>query len=78
VRRTGDGTVVNGEVASGRFSVFCFRQGRLVAVESLNKPADHVAARRVLATDDRPTAEQVAEPDFSLKAHVNQLAATAG
>jgi hypothetical protein len=27
--------------------------------------------------DDRPTAEQVAEPDFSLKSHVHQLAATA-
>ncbi len=77
VRRPGDSTVVTGDVASGRFSVFCYRDARLVAVESLNKPADHVAARRVLATDDRPTAEQVADPDFSLKTHVHQLAATA-
>ena len=77
VRRPGDSTVVTGDVASGRFSVFCYRDARLVAVESLNRPADHVAARRVLATDDRPTAEQVADPDFSLKTHVHQLAATA-
>jgi 3-phenylpropionate/trans-cinnamate dioxygenase ferredoxin reductase subunit len=77
VRRPGDSAVVNGDVAGGRFSVLCYREGRLVAVESLNKPADHVAARRVLATDVWPTAEQVADPDFSLKAHVNQLAAAA-
>jgi len=77
VRRAGDSAVVTGDVAGGRFSVFCYREARLVAVESLNKPADHVAARRVLATEDRPTAEQVADPHFSLKAHVTQLAAAA-
>ena len=70
VRRPDDDTVVTGDVAGGRFSVFCFRDERLVAVESLNKPADHLAARRVLANDDRPTPEQVADPDFSLKDHV--------
>ncbi|GCB50887.1 NAD(P)/FAD-dependent oxidoreductase [Streptomyces sp. NL15-2K] len=31
------------------FSVLSFREDRLVAVESVNRPADHMAARRVLA-----------------------------
>ena len=42
-----------------------------------NRPADHVAARRVLATDAHPTPEQVADPRFSLKDHAKQLAVAA-
>ncbi|MFE4664648.1 NAD(P)/FAD-dependent oxidoreductase [Streptomyces sp. NPDC056716] len=71
--RHGDSTVVAGDCAGGRFSVFCFRAGRLAAVESLNRPADHLAARRVLAVRDRPTMEQVADPSFSLKEHAKAL-----
>ena len=44
------------------------------AVESLNRPADHIAARRVLAAGQRPTPEQAADPAFSLKDHAKQLA----
>jgi 3-phenylpropionate/trans-cinnamate dioxygenase ferredoxin reductase component len=73
--RPGDSTVVAGDVPSGRFSVFCFRDERLVAVESLNRPADHMAARRVLASRAAPTPEQVADPAFSLKDHAKQPAA---
>jgi len=72
--RPGDDAVVSGDVAGGRFSVFCFRDARLVAVESLNRPADHMAARRVLANGAHPTREQVADPSFSLKDHAKQLA----
>jgi 3-phenylpropionate/trans-cinnamate dioxygenase ferredoxin reductase subunit len=77
----GDSTVLAGDEAGGRFSVFCFRNGRLVAVESLNRPADHMAARRVLAAGDLPTPEQVADPAFSLKDHAKssqQRAQTSG
>jgi 3-phenylpropionate/trans-cinnamate dioxygenase ferredoxin reductase subunit len=38
--------VVRGE--AGRFSVFCLRDGRLTAVESVNDPGTHMAARRLL------------------------------
>jgi 3-phenylpropionate/trans-cinnamate dioxygenase ferredoxin reductase subunit len=74
--RPGDATVVCGDVAGGRFSVLCFRERRLEAVESLNRPADHIAARRMLAAGEAPSQEQAAEPDFSLKAHAAQLART--
>src|SRR4051794_38375674 len=72
----GDDAVVSGDVPGGRFSVFRFRRGRLVAVESMNRPADHMAARRVLAGGALPTPEQVADPGYSLKDHAKQLAAT--
>jgi 3-phenylpropionate/trans-cinnamate dioxygenase ferredoxin reductase subunit len=70
----GDTAVVCGDVPGGRFSVLCFRDGRLRAVESLNRPADHMAARRVLAAGQSPTPEQVADPSFSLKDHAKQVA----
>jgi 3-phenylpropionate/trans-cinnamate dioxygenase ferredoxin reductase component len=65
----GDSMVISGDVHRGRFSVLCFRDERLVAVESLNRPADHMAARRVLAAGNLPTPDQVARPAFSLKDH---------
>jgi 3-phenylpropionate/trans-cinnamate dioxygenase ferredoxin reductase subunit len=72
--RPADSMVISGDVHGGRFSVFRFRDERLVAVESLNRPADHMAARRVLASGNLPTPDQVAAPAFSLKDHAKQLA----
>ena len=72
VRLPGDETVVCGDPATGRFSVCCFRRGRLAAVESVDKPADHIAARRVLAAGHSPEPEQVAGPAFSLKSFATQ------
>jgi 3-phenylpropionate/trans-cinnamate dioxygenase ferredoxin reductase component len=46
-----DEAVVHGDPGSGAFSVLRFREERLVAVESVNRVPDHVAARRLL---DRP------------------------
>jgi 3-phenylpropionate/trans-cinnamate dioxygenase ferredoxin reductase component len=46
VAKESDQLVVRGE--AGRFSVFCLRDGRLTAVESVNDPGTHMAARRLL------------------------------
>jgi 3-phenylpropionate/trans-cinnamate dioxygenase ferredoxin reductase subunit len=62
-----DLTVVRGEPESGSFSVFCFQAGRLRAVESVNRPADHMAARRLLDGPSSITPELVADPSTSLK-----------
>jgi 3-phenylpropionate/trans-cinnamate dioxygenase ferredoxin reductase component len=50
---------------AGAMSVFCFRAGALVGVESINRPADHMAARRVLAKGTLPSAAEVADPLFT-------------
>lgn len=63
-----DERVVRGDPASGSFSVFGFRDGRLAAVESVNKPADHVAARKVLAAGWSIEPGQAADPEFDFKA----------
>ena len=65
-----DATVIRGDPAIGAFSVFCFVRGRLQAVESVNRPADHVFARRLLAmgaAGPMLTPMQAADPEFDLK-----------
>lgn len=64
-----DQTVLLGSAESRKLSVLCFRQGQLVAVESCNRPADHMAARKVLARARHLSAEQAGAPDFDLKAY---------
>ena len=54
--------------AGAGFSVFRFRGGHLSAVESVDRPADHMAARRILTAARSLTPEQAADPAFDLKA----------
>jgi 3-phenylpropionate/trans-cinnamate dioxygenase ferredoxin reductase subunit len=68
--------VVHGDVEDGRFSVYRFLGDNLVAVESLNQPSDHVAARRVLAEGRRPLPGEVGEAGFNLKAYAGQVVST--
>lgn len=64
----GDTAIVRGEPASGQFSVFCYAGDRLRAVESVNRPQDHMAARRLLGQQRAPTPAQAADLGFDLKA----------
>ena len=54
-------------------SVFRYRGGRLAAVESANRPADHMIARRLLAAGAGPTPEEAADPAFDLKAFMARV-----
>jgi 3-phenylpropionate/trans-cinnamate dioxygenase ferredoxin reductase component len=69
-----DHSVIRGDPADGSFSVFCFRGGRLIGVESINRTADHVAARRLLVGDPALSPEQAADGSYDLRAHVRNLA----
>ena len=50
-----------------RFSVFLFDGAELVAVESINAPADHMAARRLIGSTAHLTPEQAADGTLNLK-----------
>jgi 3-phenylpropionate/trans-cinnamate dioxygenase ferredoxin reductase subunit len=63
-----DANVLRGEARSGAFSVFCFRDGQLAGVESVNKPADHMVARRLLGAAAKLTPAEAADTSFDLKA----------
>ena len=64
-----DTAVVRGKPGDHAFSVFCFRDDLLLAVESVNRPADHMAARRLLAAGAPLTPEQAGDIAFDLKRH---------
>jgi 3-phenylpropionate/trans-cinnamate dioxygenase ferredoxin reductase component len=68
-----DTSVLRGNPADRSFSVFCFRTGRLIGVESVNRTADHVVARRLLAGDPELSPEQAADEGYDLRAHVRRL-----
>jgi 3-phenylpropionate/trans-cinnamate dioxygenase ferredoxin reductase component len=68
-----DASIVRGDPESGHFSVFCFRAGRLIGVESVNQTADHVVARRLLAGDPGLTPQQAADESYDLRAHARRL-----
>jgi 3-phenylpropionate/trans-cinnamate dioxygenase ferredoxin reductase component len=67
-------SVLRGDPADRNFSVFCFRGGRLIGVESVNRTADHVVARRLLAGDPGLSPEQAADEGYDLRAHARRLA----
>jgi 3-phenylpropionate/trans-cinnamate dioxygenase ferredoxin reductase subunit len=62
-----DRTVVRGDQTSTSCAVFCFRGERLLGVETVNRPADHLAARRLIANHVQLSAEQAADERFDLK-----------
>ena len=59
--------VLRGDPNSTSFSVYLFREGRLVCVESLNRPADHMLARRLLTSRVAVTPLQAADTSFDFK-----------
>ena len=70
-----DRAVVRGIVDSGEFSVFCYSGERLLGVESVNRPADHAHARRLLGAGRQVTPEQAADDGFDLRAAASARAA---
>ena len=63
-----DHTVVRGNLEAGEFSVFCYRGDTLLGIESVNRPADHAHARRILAAGRQVTPAQAADDSFDLRA----------
>jgi 3-phenylpropionate/trans-cinnamate dioxygenase ferredoxin reductase component len=62
-----DREVLRGDRASKRFSVFYFKDSHLIAVDSINRPADHMAGRKLLASGAQLTPDQAADENFDLK-----------
>lgn len=63
----GDEVVMRGNPDEGRFSALHFRQDRLVAVDSVNSPADHIAARKLIAQRVRISPHALADVQQPLK-----------
>ena len=63
-----DRVAVRGNIESGEFSVFCYAGDTLLGIESINKPADHALARRLLAAGRSVAPEEATDPGFDLRA----------
>ena len=62
-----DSWALRGDMASGSaFSVYHYRAGRLIAVDSVNAAKDHMLARKLLQAGTTPAPEQVADAAFDL------------
>ncbi|MGD0723706.1 MAG: FAD-dependent oxidoreductase, partial [Roseiarcus sp.] len=68
-----DEWALRGDPAVRAFAMFGFRAGALAAVETVNRPGDHMAARRIIGAGLQLSPAQAADPDFDLR----KLAATA-
>jgi len=63
-----DAQALRGDLAFGRFSVCYFKDGRLLAIDSVNRPGDHMVGRRLLGVGTTLTPAQAADESFDLKA----------
>src|SRR5882757_64771 len=61
----------------GEHFVFCVRKGRLLGVETVNRPADHMAARRLIGNHTALSPAQAADESVDLKAIAAAAAAGA-
>jgi 3-phenylpropionate/trans-cinnamate dioxygenase ferredoxin reductase subunit len=62
-----DKVVLRGNPSQKAFSAFCYREGKLVGIESVNRAGDHMFGRRLLPMDRSIEPEQAADPGFDLK-----------
>lgn len=68
-----DQTVIRGDVAARAFSVFCFKGGKLAGIESVNRAADHMFGRRLLAANESVTPDEAGDLSFDLKARLSRI-----
>ena len=66
-----DEVVTRGDPQTRKFSVFYFRGGRLCAVDSINRPADHMAARKLIGAHTALSPDEARDESFDLKTATN-------
>ncbi|MER9774693.1 FAD-dependent oxidoreductase [Mesorhizobium sp. M0220] len=64
----GDSHVVLGDVAENKFSVYHYAGSRLLGIESVNRPGDHMLGRKMLGAGFSPSPQIVATGPDGLKA----------
>jgi 3-phenylpropionate/trans-cinnamate dioxygenase ferredoxin reductase subunit len=62
-----DQVVLRGDPAQKVFSAFCYKAGKLVGIESVNRAGDHMFGRRLLGMDRSLPPGKAADATFDLK-----------
>jgi 3-phenylpropionate/trans-cinnamate dioxygenase ferredoxin reductase subunit len=63
---------LRGSIEDRKFSLFYFLNNRLIAVDSINRPQDHMLARKLLANGAHVSPGDVRDPAFDLKTLAGQ------
>jgi 3-phenylpropionate/trans-cinnamate dioxygenase ferredoxin reductase subunit len=66
-----DVSAVRGRPEEGGFSIYYFRDDALIAVDSVNRPGDHVIARKLLASRVRLTPAEAVDASLDLRARLD-------
>ena len=67
-----DETVLRGDPDRSVFSVWYYREGRLIAVDTVNDPATFMLSKKLLAGNVSPDATAIADTGFDLKSLVGR------
>jgi 3-phenylpropionate/trans-cinnamate dioxygenase ferredoxin reductase component len=62
-----DRIVTRGNPEAQKLSVFYFKGDRLIAIDSINRPVDHMIGRKLIAAGTALTAEQAGDESVDLK-----------
>jgi 3-phenylpropionate/trans-cinnamate dioxygenase ferredoxin reductase subunit len=62
-----DRVVTRGNAEARKLSVFYFRNGKLIAVDSINRPVDHMIGRKLIASGAKLTPEECTDESVDLK-----------
>jgi 3-phenylpropionate/trans-cinnamate dioxygenase ferredoxin reductase subunit len=62
-----DAVIERGERSANRFSVFYMKAGRLIAIDSINRPADHMRGRKLLAPGAAPILADAIDTHFAAR-----------
>lgn len=67
-----DDYVVRGDKASNKFSILYYKENKLIAVDSINNAADHIAAKKLLAAGISPAKNHVVDATQKLKSFLKE------
>ncbi|PCI67502.1 MAG: pyridine nucleotide-disulfide oxidoreductase [Piscirickettsiaceae bacterium] len=62
-----DQTIIRGDITSRSFAVFYLKQGRLLAVDAINRPAEFVAARNIITKGIPVNPQHLQDDSFAAK-----------
>ncbi len=68
-----DRFLVSGDPAENAFAVYHFRDDRLIAIDTVNRPADHMIGRKFIEVDFTPSDDDIMEGPVKLKQLFKQL-----
>ena len=68
-----DRMVTRGSPEERKFSLFYFKAGALIAIDSVNRAGDHMAGRHLIGSSTAVSADQISDPAFDLAAVVKSM-----